>query len=426
MSILKQNKLIFRKNFSIAQKKLNKSSLKTQKYRRFNWLFLSAALTPLLSIGLFNFVIDPYDVFNTPRIAGINELKPKKFTHDMLFKAVEITRVKPTVLFLGSSRVQWGLDPTYFNLPGQETAYNLGLQRANMYEVKRYFDHAITNQPNLKKVVLGIDFWMFSETIKNTPAFSEDRLEKQQISFQDALNVLFSLDAFESSQATLMDNLKNSKENLTVGSGKILIQGNVFSNGILKVDKSRKNPGSVANFTKGLTNSIAYSSPFKLSQERLQLLRAIVETCQQKGIALTIFISPSHATDMEGLHVLGLWSEFEQWKREVSKIAPIWDFSGYNSITTELIAKNMKYYLDSSHYRKETGDLILNRLLSSKENTVPDNFGVLITAENIEAHFAKIRSDREKWLKTSPDAKIVQDIKNEQIKKRTKNKSDNE
>jgi hypothetical protein len=86
----------------------------------------------------------------------------------------------------------------------------------------------------------------------------------------------------------------------------------------------------------------------------------------------------------------------------------------------------MKYYLDSSHYRKETGDLILNRLLSSKENTVPDNFGVLITAENIEAHFAKIRSDREKWLKTSPDAKIVQDIKNEQIKKRTKNKSDNE
>jgi hypothetical protein len=208
-----------------------------------------------------------------------------------------------------------------------------------------------------------------------------------------------------------MDNLKNSKENLTVGSGKILIQGNVFSNGILKVDKSRKNPGSTDDFTRGLTNSIAYSSSYKLSQERLLLLKSIIDSCQQKGIALTIFISPSHATDMEGLHALGLWSEFEQWKREVSKIAPIWDFSGYNSITTEPIAKNMKYYLDSSHYRKETGDLILNRLLSYQENTVPEDFGVLMTPENIEAHLAKIRSDRENWLKTSPDGKLVQDIK---------------
>jgi hypothetical protein len=296
-------------------------------------------------------------------------------------------------------------------LPEQETAYNLGLQRANMYEVKRYFDHAIANQPNLKKVVLGIDFWMFSETIKNTPAFNEDRLGQQQISFQDALNVLFSLDAFESSQATLMDNLKNSKENLTVGSGKILIQGNVFKNGILKVDNNRPNPGNTDDFIRGLTNSIAYSSSYKLSQERLQLLKSIIDTCQQKGIALTIFISPSHATDMEGLHALGFWSNFEQWKREVSKIAPIWDFSGYNGITTEPIAKNMKYYLDSSHYRKETGDLILNRLLSSQKNTVPDDFGVLITPENIESHLAKIRSDREKWISNSPDGRLVQDIK---------------
>jgi hypothetical protein len=426
MSMLKHKKLISWKTTALAPKKSNKSSLQTQKYQRFNWLFLSAALTPLLSIGLFNFAIDPYDVFNTPRVAGINQLKPKKFTHDMLFKAIEITRIRPTVIFLGSSRVQWGLDPTYFNLPEQETAYNLGLQRANMYEVKRYFDHAIANQPNLKKIVLGIDFWMFSETIKNTPAFNEDRLGQQQISFQDALNVLFSLDAFESSQATLMDNLKNSKENLTVGSGKILIQGNVFKNGILKVDNSRPNPGNTDDFIRGLTNSIAYSSSYQLSQERLQLLKSIIDTCQQKGIALTIFISPSHATDMEGLHALGLWSDFEQWKREVSKIAPIWDFSGYNSITTEPIAKNMNYYLDSSHYRKETGDMILKRLLSPEDKTIPEDFGFLMTPENIEAHLAQIRSDREKWLKTNPDAQLVREIKNEQTKKRTKNKSEKE
>ena len=387
-----------------------------QKYQRFNSLLLLSSLTPLLSIGLFNIAIDPYGLFASPTFTNINRTKPEKFTHDMLFKAIKITRIKPNIIFLGSSRVQWGLEPLHPGLPNNETPYNLGLQGANMYAVKRYFDHALANQPKVKQVILGIDFLMFSDSIKNTPAFTEDRLEKKFITLQELLDVTFSLDAFESSRETITANLNNTEDNLTIGSGNITVRGNIFDRGILTVDDRYPFPKSKQNFSRGMARSIRYSGSHQLSKERLLQLKSMIDTCQQRGIDIKVFISPSHATDMESIHMQGLWSEFENWKREVIKITPVWDFSGYNSITTEPIAKNMKYYLDSSHYRKEAGALILNRLLSYQENTVPNDFGVLVTSDNIEFHLAKIRSDRQKWISKSPDGSLVQELKNEQTK----------
>lgn len=136
--------------------------------------------------------------------------------------------------------------------------------------------------------------------------------------------------------------------------------------------------------------------------------------CKQHDITLKVFISPSHATQWEAIRATGHWHTFEQWKREVAKITPVWDFSGYNSITTEPISNTMKNYGDNSHYTKEVGDLVLNRILSFKEETVSSDFGVLLTPETIESHLKQIRYDREVWARKHPDeVKLVEDIKEE-------------
>lgn len=126
---------------------------------------------------------------------------------------------------------------------------------------------------------------------------------------------------------------------------------------------------------------------------------------------MKIFISPSHAAQMEAIRIVGLWQEFEQWKRELSKMAPVWDFSGYNSITSEPVSNGMKNYLDSSHYRKNVGDLVINCLFSYQEEKVPADFGTLITPANVEAHLTKIRADREVWAeKNLHIVNLVQDL----------------
>ena len=111
-------------------------------------------------------------------------------------------------------------------------------------------------------------------------------------------------------------------------------------------------------------------------------------------------------------------------KRELVKIIAVWDFSGYNSINTEPINNDMKNYIDASHYRKEVGDLVLNRLLDYQTEKIPKDFGVMITSENIEFHLAKILAEREVWAKNNPDEVIlVEDIKRE-IKKQEEKKQE--
>lgn len=366
-------------------------------YRRFNLVFLTLTLFPVLSIGLFNIAVDPYGVINSPTFPGINKSKIEYPTHDRLFKAIEIIRLKPTIVFLGSSTTQFGLDASNIRFGSNTTAYNLGLQNASIYELKRYFQHARANQPKLKTIVVGLDLFMFKSSKKNNPTFKEERLEKTNISLPDFLDSIFSLNALNSSIKTLKTNLNAPTS------------PNVFINGMLRVDEKGPIPGSLKRFTQflGLRRTSDH-----FSEERLTQLKEIVDTCKQRGIDIKLFISPSHAMQGEGSRTAGSWSEFEQWKRELVKIAPVWDFSGYNSITTEPVSNDMRNYYDSMHYRKEVGDLVLNRMFSYREETVPADFGVLITPDNIESHLDKIHADREAWAKKNPEVvKLVQDLK---------------
>jgi len=368
-------------------------------YKRFNCILLVTIFSPLLAIGLFNIVIDPYGVMNTPSFIGVNQLKIAQPRHVRLFKAVAITRIKPTTVLLGTSRAEF-LDTKHPALGKNTNGYNLGLPGANMYEVRRYLEHTLSNQPNLKEVVLEISFMMFDSHRKNRKDFRETRLEKKQIIEEDALNIIFSLDALEASIKTI--NFNNNHTTVT----------NYYSDG-------GRNPEAIGKTDmllefKDLIKDASQkkSNNFQLSEEYINDFASIVHTCKQRNINLEVFISPVHITQMEEFRTAGLWPVFEDWKRRVSKVTPLWDFSGYNSITTEPITKDMKNFTDSGHYTRKIGDLILNRLFHYQEEKVPDDFGIFITPTSIESHLEKIRTNQELWAKNNPKMiQLVEDLK---------------
>ncbi|MCL1464463.1 hypothetical protein [Argonema galeatum] len=376
-------------------------------YRRYIRLLLAVILVESLLFLLFNVVVDPYGVINSPVISRVNRLKPEINNHVMLYKAVAVTRIKPKVIFLGSSRTEFGLDPKHPVFANSTSTYNLALTGANIYPAMRYFKHAIANQPNLQQVVIGIDLFMFSNLSEIPSDFSEARLDRETIVPLDAVNVIFSLDAFQASRDTIDINKKDSKS-----IGYFYPDGRRDERYYVKHVYENK-PTPV--IFKEVINKNHFRAPeedknYQVSNSLLSNFKTIVTICQQRNIDLKILISPSHATEWEALRVRGLWPIFEQWKREIVKIVPVWDFSGYNSITTEAIGNNMKNYIDNSHYRKEVGDLVLNRIFNYNEESVPADFGVLLTPENIESHLAKIRDDREIWAKNNPD--VVQFVLN--------------
>lgn len=376
-----------------------KASLKS--YRRFNLMCLTVTLSGFLGVGVFNFVVDPFGITNSPIFSDFNELKIEKFNNVRLFKAIDVIRIKPRTLLLGSSRSDLGLDPNHPALAHQ-APYNLGLVGPNMYEVRRYFDHALANQPKLKTVVIGLDFFMFNDYLKNKPDFDEKRLNQTSLTLKDSINAIFSISALEASKGTIQSSIQSDAYFLYHSNGLRYVYEN-------KPDESLKN--KFEKMIEGFLEDDSYYGKYRLSQNYLNDFRHIVETCKKKNIELKVFISPRHITHSEAIKQAGLWSDFENWKREIVKMATVWDFSGYNSITTEPISDQMKNYWDSSHYRKEVGDLILNRIFKVQEKTVPNDFGVLLTSDNIELQLATKRVDHAVWARQNLHlVKFVQEI----------------
>ncbi len=383
-----------------SPQKLEKIVGNKRKYLRYNWIFLLSVFLPVATVGVFNILVDPYDVFNTPNFLGINHSKPRKDNSDRLFKATDTIRIKPVTILMGSSRTKQGLDPNHPAFKNEQPAYNLSLNGLNTYELRRYIEHAVANQKDLDLVIVGLDFFMFNTFLENQPTFSEQRLEKRHISLEDFIKITFSSDALLASKETIIDSKKNPPDNSGYG-----------ENGFMPY----RNPDPEKTqwrFESNIKGYYKFHIKYQLSTQFMDNFKKIVDLCQQNQIKLILFISPSHATQWEAIRATGEWSTFEEWKREVVKITPVFDFSGYNSITTEPIHNEMTNYADNSHYTKKIGDLVLNRILSYKEADVPDDFGVLINPENIESHLAKIRQHREFWAKNNPDkVKLVKEIK---------------
>ena len=75
------------------------------------------------------------------------------------------------------------------------------------------------------------------------------------------------------------------------------------------------------------------------------------------------------------------------------------DFSVYHYFTSEMVPLKpeiaMQYYWESSHYKKELGDIVLDRLLDISPYK---DFGIELNSQNIDNHIKKLRDDREKYI----------------------------
>ena len=97
-------------------------------YLKYNVILISLVFIPLSLIGLLNFVIDPYGVFNTTIIQNLNYVKPELDKHQRLVKSAYIINYQPTKVVMGSSTVLNGLNPSKININNdRDTVYNLGI-----------------------------------------------------------------------------------------------------------------------------------------------------------------------------------------------------------------------------------------------------------------------------------------------------------
>jgi hypothetical protein len=83
------------------------------------------------------------------------------------------------------------------------------------------------------------------------------------------------------------------------------------------------------------------------------------------------------------------------WMREIVAAAgSIWDFSGYNAVTA-----NPANYVDPIHFDQGIGDRMLQRGCGHASDGLQGEFGLRVTAENMEEHAGTIRRQHAEALK---------------------------
>jgi hypothetical protein len=144
--------------------------------------------------------------------------------------------------------------------------------------------------------------------------------------------------------------------------------------------------------------------------------RFMLRRAYAQGVDARLYITPNHAIVRQLLINLQLGEQYEFWLKELVRIneeeasfagrppMPLWDFSSPNTITREPLPAagdlaTMRWYWEYSHYRRATGDLILDRIFDYRDPTreLPDDFGTRLTTATIEAHLVDSRARIAKW-----------------------------
>jgi hypothetical protein len=370
-----------------------------QNHKSYLSVWLLSAILSAGIVGAFNYIIDPYGFYRLVDRAGFNQQKEGVRNKIRYVKALELPLRKPKTIIIGSSRVHDGINPLHALLrdPTYAPTYNLGIDMARIHESKEYLKHALINA-EIKRVIIGLDFFMFNASQKVNYNFDSE-LVGRKINIGDYLSTsIFSKDAFVDSIRTIKTSLSQPERKEFLSNG--FRPGNFV---FYKV----KNYAALHYyinyiFMSSLPNQTKYYADVTSDQGVFDDFEDILKTCAANSIDVKIYISPAHANlDGEGILAAGKWNMMENWKRKVVMLAdrynaPIWDFSGYNSITTELVRTPMSYYWDSSHFTEVVGNFILERIFTEGGN-VPHDFGVRLYNENVESHMAAIRNDRQKY-----------------------------
>ena len=372
--------------------------------KKFLKIVLGLSFFVAILIGGVNYIVDPYGIYKT----NIFLNKPEQDKNIRLAKVVKVEELKPVSISLGTSRTEYGYDPNheYFSKP----SYNLAVSAASLYENRLYLEHAI-KQGNLKEVILVADWRMF-----NDPKMRKLDDFENSFNVENIYKQLFSVDLFRSSLNTIIKQkvkssyLENGQRDWYFNQENIDKQG-----GHLKVmNKDEESYYKKSDFK---YNSNIYQDTKESSFDDF---RKILELCYQNNIKLDIVFGPSHIRQWEAYDYYQDIETWYKWKKDVvlfvAKIADeqektpyrIIDFSVYHELTAETVPTNpkekMKYHWEASHYKKELGDIVLDRLLDISPYK---NFGVELNSENIDNHIQNLREDRVEFIDTEAYRKEV-------------------
>ena len=383
-------------------------------------MLLSVTGAALLTVGAFNFVVDPLRVFGTPIRTGFNDQTPDTSGFDRMAKPYELLRVAPRTVLLGSSTARAGFRPIAdWDTALPSPTYNYALLGANAHEIRLSLAQALRECP-VEAVILAADFFAFNAHYPDNEQFDPARLPAATrhrwpgILASDAAAFLVGREALGLSWRTLVASRK----------GKVSTVPPRWEDHPWAVHFRNCERSYLAKWFPPPKHLYEFSST-QAGTDRLADFDACLHLCAERSVRLIVLCPPIHARLQEAISAAGAWPQYESWKRELARrtraqqasstrvgSVELWDFSLFNSQSCEPLPENgatpMRYFSDSAHFTPELGRLVLDEILNSGQSA-STRLGVRLDQVEIESHLAGIRTALEGFRAANP--RVIADVR---------------
>lgn len=384
-------------------------------YRRYLQGFLGVLAGGIALVALFNLWVDPYRLFGWLPASRLTSTKVLPESNIGAIKVLNAIAAQPACVIVGNSRADIGLDPAH---PGwtecHGKVYNMAVPGAGIARVRDDFKALVEHAP-VKVAVVGVDFQDFVlnaypvGTLLRNPRPAPERLLREE-----RLHALFTLTGLTDSIATLRaasapypatlraDGLNPLRDYLAIAQRE----------GYPSMFRQRLNETT----TNYLRARRGIYPPGATDSEEFASLRAILGVAREHGVRVYVMTYPYHAQYYMLFDELGLWPEFEQWKRRLvltvaaaddgAGAAQFWDFATV-AAPARLPVENSGergsalWYWEAGHFKRELGDRLLDELLG---HATPADFrlGSRLTPSDVEPWLQAQRAALDDFERAAP------------------------
>ncbi len=363
----------------------------------------------IVSFAAINTWVNPLWVTKAPWTnEAFAEFRPI-YRHQRTAKAGMVTSTPWDTAFFGSSRVDIALDPEHPGW-GERKAINLAVSAGALAETERIFHYAVTHAP-IDLAIIGVDV---SDMVREFQGFAdvgftESRFYELGDPVERELRYLFGVSSFESSVQTLINQANRELPEYTPRGHRSRPQEPVNVAEVI----ARHAIGHAVRTTRVRRHFL------EISPDKTRMLQNILQDGKKHGCRIVILIPPSHATYIGTLHYLGdpdaafgldreALTRLVRESNEAHPDAPpaeIWDFNDFHPLNCEPVPPvggQMHWWLDGTHARKTLGDVMLERIMGWPVEEEGRDYGIQLTAENLEQRIASIKEGYDRFKSENP------------------------
>lgn len=344
---------------------------------RYMKTFIAGIFCLLTTATAINVFVDPYDIFATPRLSGVNTYKSDINNFVRTQKALLSERDNFDLVFLGNSRIEMGLNPKLSCLK-EYKGVNLGIPGAGLQQQLSVGLNQLFTHPGAKIFVVSLDFVdflsrneqpsTFEHQKYNLLKFRDDGEQQLQTYYFEKLNTLYngtlSLNTLMSSIKTLLSQRETSATRTAYG-----------FNPAFDFLGATRNEGVSALFTQKNNDLKAKYKPGRFhyharNSVEFAALKNFLDQIQAFNSTVYIHTNPFHEEFWRTLEQADLMSDYLHWQQDLKTFLSnypdikVWDFSAPSPYIAENGTGNtqtqpLNWFWEPSHYNEALGNQML-------------------------------------------------------------------